>query len=170
MDTSPEVLADVQAFSKALTSEDDLGSVVRAHIRIENHLIKLIEQRISAPQQLSRLQLEYDQYVTMALVLGLSPDWVSPLRAMGRLRNGFAHKLDAALDLNAVNGLYESLPSDGKRQVHDSYANIRRENPTVPLPERFGEAGPKDKFQIIAMVLWTRLTAWLIQARAEHGA
>jgi len=162
MDTPQHIQSDLEAFSKDLTREDDLGSVLRAHIRIEHHLIKLIEKLTSAPQPLARLQLEYDQYVTMALIMGLRPDWVSSLRAMGRLRNRFAHKLEAVLDLEAVNNLYETLPQDGKAQVHDSYANIRGENPELPLPERFADAGPKERFQVIVLVMWTRLTAWLL--------
>jgi hypothetical protein len=170
MDTAPGTQADLDAFAHDLTRGDDLSAVLRAHIRIENHLIRLIEKRAAPTQPLERLQLEYDQYVTLAFVMGLRADWVKPLRAVGRLRNTFAHKLDATLDVGTVNDLYECLPPDGKAQVHDSYKSIRSDNPSVPLPERFGEAGPKERFQIIALIIWTRLTAWLLQAEAKHGA
>lgn len=168
MSTPTDLEAEIQAFSNDLTRQDDLGSVLRAHIRIENQLIRLIENLAFAPQHLSRLQLEYDQYVTMALVLGLRADWVSPLRAIGRLRNSFAHKLEATLDAGTVNNLYESLPADGKAQVHTRYATIRNDNPQFSLPDRLSDAAPKDRFQLIALILWTRLTAWLLQAEANR--
>lgn len=164
------ILAEAGAFAADLGREDDLGAVVRAHIRIENCLVSFIESYFPAAGNLARMNLDFDDYVSLSLALGVPDVWGSCLRAMGTLRNRFAHKLDTTLDIQAVNNLYKSLPADGKKQVHASLARIRaNDSEGAGVPERYSDLPTKDQFKLVAMIIWTRVRAWELSREAMNG-
>jgi hypothetical protein len=103
----------VTNFDKDLAREEDLGSVIRAHIHVEKEINTIVETLVRAKKHLRRLDLDFDQTVTLALVLGFDSTWAPALRALGNLRNRFAHQLSTCLDASVVNSLYQSLSSEG---------------------------------------------------------
>ena len=58
---------DLALFTKDLSNEDEMGAVIRAHIRIENLLLKAIRNLTPHPKHLKKLNLDYDGQVTLAL-------------------------------------------------------------------------------------------------------
>ena len=84
-------------FLKALQGEDQLGMVIRAHIYIEHHLNEFLQVLIPYPEFLEPLKLDYYGRVQLAGAMGLQPQLLKPLQAVGALRNEMAHKLGTKL-------------------------------------------------------------------------
>jgi len=139
MEFSDDIPADVQELTRDLFREDEMGAVVRAHIRIENLLINTIERLTPKPKHLGRLNFDYDSRVTLALALGLKDQFGPPLRALGKIRNDFAHKVDTALSTEMVNNLYACLGAEDKDRVQGCFRNIKGENPETKDIKRFAD-------------------------------
>ncbi|MGC4027295.1 MAG: hypothetical protein QM696_00280 [Steroidobacteraceae bacterium] len=170
MDTSMPDSPEIGIFSDDLAREDHLGSVVRAHIHIESALNSIVEKLTPSPEHLKRLNLDYDQTVGLALALGLDASWGPALKAIGSLRNRFAHQIDAALDEATVNNLYESLPSMGKNNVQATFTGLKATIHLRPPVDRFAAMDPKGRFQLVAVSIWSWLRAWLKRRLATNGA
>lgn len=170
METPEHVHRAIEELASDLAREDEMGAVVRAHIRLENILLQIVDLLVVSPAHLKRMNLDYDAYVSLALALGLSEAYGAPLRAMGSLRNKFAHQLGTSLDAATVNNLYSALAPKEKQQVQTSFARIRAENESVQVIKKYAELGEKDKFQLIAVILWTSLQATLLKLQAAKHA
>src|ERR1700704_5206504 len=116
-----------EKFHAALQGEDELGVVVRAHIHIESRLMNLMELWFVAPEYLSKLALEYEQRVMLAVACRLNPAFASPLKVLGRIRNRFAHKLDSSLDTQQVRNLYEAFSPKNKEVIQQAFRNTEDE-------------------------------------------
>ena len=97
MEESPQEILGLDEFAEDLGAEDDLGAVIRAHIRIENLLYELLERMSPNPVALKSLNLNYDREVRLAVLLGMDSSLAPPLKLLGKLRNKFAHRIDAAI-------------------------------------------------------------------------
>jgi hypothetical protein len=170
MDTPLLDHSESETFSADLAREDDLGSVIRAQIHIESALNSIVGQLTPNPDHLKRLDLDYDQTVSLALVLGLDSSWGPALRAVGNLRNRFAHQLNASLDASTVNNLYEALPPIGKNCVHATFTGLKSTAHLRPPVDRFAEMDAKGRFQLIAVAVWGWLRAWLKMRLVQNGA
>jgi len=135
-----------------LQGEDELGVVVRAHIHIESHLMEFIELFFQSPDYLSKLILEYDQKVTLAVACGLKPEFASPLRVLGKIRNRFAHKLDSSLDEQQVRNLYEAFSQANKEVIQKAYRDTE-DQVLEPLQKKFEQLDPKSKFILLVVAL-----------------
>jgi hypothetical protein len=161
---------EVTTFDKDLAREDDLGSVIRAHIHIESELNTIVETLAPGKEHLRRLGLDFDQTVTLALVLGFDPTWAPALRALGNLRNKFAHQLHTCLDAPVVNSLYESLSPEGKSCVQATFAALKKDNELLKPASRFVDLDSKGRFQLIAIAIRSGLHAWQIRRQVHNGA
>lgn len=170
MKTSEHVQREIEELAKDLGREDEMGAVVRAHIRIERIVFQLVEMQLAVPANIKRMNLDYGGYVNLALALGLDEQYGPSLRAMGSLRNKFAHQIGSSLDMSTVNSLYGSLRPEDKQQVQASFAHIRKENEQVQVIKKYSELSPKDQFQLIAVVLWTSMRAVVLKLEAAQNA
>jgi hypothetical protein len=159
-ENKPEAISD--GFFKALSGEDELGVVIRAHIYLEARLLELLGLLVKDEDHLRKLNLEYSQCVDLAVALGLGQEHAKGLRAFGNLRNEFAHKLDSKLSDSRINNLYESLSSSDKEIVQGAYVSTKSQL------GGFGGGGanlkeldPKRKFIPIAVALHGMLVATL---------
>ena len=141
-----------------------MGAVVRAHIRIESILFSVVEELSPNPQHLRKLGLDYDGYVTLALVLGLSEHLGPPFRALGKLRNDFAHKADFSLNQSSVTNLYTALSGSDKAHVQSMFDRIKGDNEET-AGKKYSELEPMDQFKLIAVTLWAAAQAALINVR-----
>lgn len=142
-----------------------MGAVIRAHIRIEGIVIQFVEFLLKQPSQLKRMNLEFEGYVSLALALGLNEEYGSSLRALGSLRNRFAHSLGTSLDASTVNNLYSALAPKEKDQVQASLSRIRAREGSAEIPKSYSQLGAKDQFQLVAMVMWTSLQSKLLKTK-----
>lgn len=168
---SEEIQAEIGALSADLTREDELGAVVRAHIRIESLLIQVVESLVLRPPILRKLNFDYDEYVTLALALGVDERFGPPLRVLGKIRNDFAHKLDTTLSKQSARNLYNALSAEDKQRVQGCFERIKSINEQTRDIKRFSDLEPTDQFKILAITLWAavRSTAMRQEAARQHS-
>jgi len=153
-------------FIGALFGEDELGVVIRAHINIEARLLELLELRVVDPKHLERMDLDFGQRVNLAVALGLKPEHAPALRALGSLRNAFAHRLDTLLTEDRVNNLYEALSAGDKEVVQTAYERTKAEMQGPDSP--FKALSPKTRFILISVALRSLLVAAIREVGARR--
>ena len=157
-------------FRQALQHDDELGSVVRAHLHVEHLVDKLLEHLFPNAEALGRLQLEYSDKVTLLDAFGYLSSMTNPLAAIGKLRNDFAHKLDFVLTADRMDALYELFDPEGKQIVQSSYQRTRRQM-NSDAPKKMANLSPKDRFVMYASTIRTMLVvAYRHEVEGHPGA
>lgn len=100
--TSSEMLAHI-------TSEDALGAVVRGHLYIEELVNVMLAVKVVDTQSPAKLDLTYANKVDLLCALGFKKSLVPPLKAIGKLRNRFAHDLEIKMQDETVANLYATF-------------------------------------------------------------
>jgi len=155
-------------FIAALMGEDELGVVIRAHTHIEETLNELIELMLPLPQYPKDMGLGYAKKVRLACAHGLKKQHLVPLLTMGKIRNDFAHKLNAKLTKDRVSGLYGSLSPEDRKIVHASYHNTKSQMLIDKGPD-FRKLEPRDQFILIAVSLKAMVVIAVHEIRKLEG-
>ena len=108
-------------FYQDLQREDEVGLVLLGHIHIEHQLIELISAVLPYPERCDWQKVNYATEVSFAHSCGLPERMRDPLTRIGKLRNEFAHKLDASLSKKSVMALYNGLPDLNRKTLRDSF-------------------------------------------------
>lgn len=148
----------------ALQGEDELGVVIRAHIHIESHLVELVELFFQYPEYLRKMELEFHQKVDLALACGLKTQFAPPLKALGNLRNDFAHKLSSSLGKQEVNNLYQSFFGADKEIIQAAYLRTEKQA-SQPTKKKFKDLEPRDQFILMVVTLRAALLAAVVEVR-----
>ncbi|MFG1317684.1 hypothetical protein [Xanthobacter autotrophicus] len=152
------------AFNKALLGEDPLGVVIRAHIYIEHQVIEFIRARMSPPEALDALELDYAGRVKLALALGLPAEFKAALSFIGTLRNQFAHRLDAKIDKQTANS-FEVAIGAAKAIAHDNYIATKAKTGQTAAPIK--QLTPDDRAILYFVTLWSGIAVEVFRARGE---
>lgn len=139
-----------------LFCQDELGAVIRSHIRVESALSSFLCKSVLKPEFLKLLRLDYDQSVSLALVLGLDKDYEKPLRALGNLRNKFAHEPDMDLSKGTINNLYSVLGAEAKKNAQTIFLTLKKDNASMSHFQRFGDMPPPEQLKIIVTCIWSQ--------------
>jgi hypothetical protein len=100
-----------------LGAQDDLGTVVRAHIYIKHELRDFIFFAAPSPAHLKGFDdMEFSEKVRLALVLGLNAELKPALNAAGKLRNKFAHRLDMKIGEEEAKNLISQFSPQAKQR------------------------------------------------------
>lgn len=124
-------------FYKDLTSEDDVGLILKGHLHIEHQLIELISLTLPFPNRCNLARLSYSAKVELALACGLKEDMRAPLKQIGSLRNDFAHVLGRNIEKKIILDLYNGLSERLKDGLKESHRSIRRGE--LPNPSEIDE-------------------------------
>lgn len=147
-----------------IRGNDDLGSIVRAVILIENRIEKLFSLHFQRPKNIKDMRLTYTQKVDLAVATGLIlPQHKIPLKALGELRNKFAHDLSAKITAQEANNLKKSLHADDLDTIHQSYTRTLGDSKTAPAS--WAKLPPRDRVTLIVVTLDTLLRAYDEQNR-----
>jgi hypothetical protein len=80
-------------FYKALTTEDDLGMVIRAHLHIEHELWELVRLAAVHPSAMEGVKVGFETIVRVATALGLAEDFLA-YKETNRKRGGGDNPFD----------------------------------------------------------------------------
>ena len=108
-------------FIQDLQREDDVGLVLLGHIHIEHQLIELISEVLPYPERCDWQKINYSTKVNLAHSCGLPERLRDSLNKIGKLRNDFAHNLDASISKDGVLALYNGLPDLNQKALKGSY-------------------------------------------------
>ena len=104
LSTNPDLSeSDIRAGESLLRDlwkkrDDDLGLILRAHLYLEAVLTELIQERLNEPDSLDLERLNFATKVDLAIALAvIHHSEKAPLAFLNKLRNRFAHHLDARL-------------------------------------------------------------------------
>jgi hypothetical protein len=139
----------------ALLSQDDIGLVVRGHIYIENELDKFIQAALPRPGELE--MMEYSARVQLALACGLRPTLKTPLKAIGKLRNSFAHKLGTTLTEQHVNQMHDTLSKDDRKALEVAF--LRTATELMGRPVTLKGLKARQRLGFCLAVLWGAVRA-----------
>lgn len=151
-------------FYEDLLREDEVGVVVRAHIHIEQHLNLCIDELVPYPDALRPMELDYFQRVHLLVALGLKEELKGPLLALGKLRNDFAHRLDAVLTEGRVNNFYQTFSGDDKDIIQKSLDHARKKL-RLGAKGKMKHKTSQDRFILYAVTIRTALLAALREAK-----
>lgn len=139
-------------FIAALTGEDELGVIVRAHIHVEAMLIRFLELFVANPAALDAMDLTYEQRVHLAVAFGFKKQYAAPLKAFGKLRNSFAHKINFKLKDSDVNNLYKAFDGDDRQIIVRAFENTKKQVGSS-FKGKFSEQDAKTRLVSMAVVL-----------------
>jgi hypothetical protein len=158
-----------QKFIAALIGEDELGVVLRAHNYVEAQLMRLLETLVPYPEHLKELHLDYAGKVHLSIAMGLRPERAGPLKALGSIRNRFAHRLDAELSNSDTGNLYKAFHSDDKDIVQQSFERTKKK--VAPAEStKFKQLAPKEQFILLAVALRAMLLVAVSEAERQASA
>jgi len=152
-------------FFQALSGEDELGVVIRAHVHIEATLTQLIEKRVPFPEHLPNLN--YERRLQLACALGLKVEHLASLQFLGVLRNRFAHRPNVGLDGAAVNELWSKITPNNQKLVLQALEMTLQER-NESLPADFATLNPKSRFVLISVVLKQLLDQAIREAKDDN--
>ena len=158
-DTMPneadELNRRTELLQAALSGEDDLGMVVRAHIVIEHELQEFVLLAAPNPSELKFKEMDYDEKVRLALVLGLDPELKAALKAAGTLRNRFSHKLEMKLGEQEAKNLFATLTPEHLKTLRTIYTPhlAKEQNQTLQ------GASVRDRVQMFFMLIFSQVFA-----------
>ena len=139
-----------EEFHEILHIEDELGSVIRAHLHIENLLDQLLAKQFPVVGRLKELELTYKEKVVLSLAMGLNEEFKSVLMGVGEIRNKFAHRPDFEITKQDTNNLYKAFPAEEKKLIDSTIRSVNKDTGNnVP----FNAMSPREKFIIMVIVL-----------------
>jgi hypothetical protein len=146
-----------------MSGKDALTIVVRAAIYIESQVIHLIEAHLD-PVHVNKMDLTYLHRVYLAAAVGMEPRLIKPLKALGEIRNKFAHRLDASLSENEAENFYSAFDEADKRIIQGVYQRTRKAS-AQKRPARLKSLPALERFTLCA----TALRSALVSARAQSS-
>jgi hypothetical protein len=155
------------ALFQLLEEDNDLGTVIRAHIHLEHELREFIQA--AAPQPLERELAEYNYARTLrlAMTLGLDPALEAGLIAVGRLRNKFAHRLEMKLTDEEAQQIYSALDSNTQAQTQQAWSTAYSLHPDSGRPKELLRSSPKDLIATSMLMLWSAVVLGHVTLRSN---
>lgn len=139
---------------ESLEHEDDLGMVIRAHIVIEQYLNFIIKSYITDIETYKQVKLTYEQTYLLVISLGLDSRFKTPLKAIGSIRNAFAHRLRSpSISKEDANSIYKSLGKEEKDSLQKDYKKIAKDVDEV----QFNQISPRQKFMYCVVIIGAAL-------------
>jgi hypothetical protein len=151
--------------TKFLMGDDPLGMVLRAHMHIEEELIKFIAARDHPEKDIPR---GYARCVELALNLGLREEFRKQLSALGRLRNRFAHRLDATIEKEDAE-TFDAAHEPGDNVIEYAYQSALTKLDGVVAKPPISDLDPKERVILHIITLWAGVAVAVAQARDATG-
>lgn len=151
-------------------SDDENGTVLRAHLLTEGILVDYISyKRVSEIKPYVRMPRDFSGKLSLSVAFGLPPRFAAVAHQLNVIRNGMAHGEDEALRPDQLEELTRKVRALAEP---DSLAvTLERQFLQMPLkgsgePLLFGKHGSKVDFVIAFGEFYRRSWLWLV---AEMG-
>ena len=114
------------------------------------------------------MDLNYARKVDLACALGFDDRYRAALKRLGKIRNDFAHDLEASLNEKRVSELYSALPDEGREAVQVSYRKTESQMKTLGVSD-VRQLSPRDRFVLTTLMLERLLMAGILLLEGEAG-
>jgi len=160
--------ADDDAFYAMLYREDALGVVIKGAIFVENQLIRFIEENVVDAKYADSAARSFQGRSDLAVALGLAQRFRAPLKVLGEIRNGFAHKLDASIEAEPVNRFLNSFTPEDRERFLGSYRNTMNRQAWEGVLT-FAQSEPIQQFRVLVIALRAALIIARKQSAIQRG-
>lgn len=123
-----------QEFYSLMARVEPFEMVIKSAIVIEGEIEEIFNKAFFDPARLTKMELRYEQKVELVLALGLDERFGPPLRSLAKLRNVFAHNLEAKFSKSEADNFYSSFHKKDRKITHDTYERMDRAL-TTPFDE-----------------------------------
>jgi hypothetical protein len=158
-----------EEFYALIANASPFEAVIKSAIVIETEIEEIFRLAFVDPSAIHQLKLTYAQKVGIVIGLGLEPRLATPLRALSKMRNDFAHKLDAKFDSSDADNFYSSFAKEDRKVINDTLRAMPGNMKPHGMPRAFAEFDERRKLSLCivtlrsAMVAAQRQTARLLE-------
>lgn len=146
--------ADAEKFYRDLSNEDSLIVTIKGAIYVEDQIDRLLRSLAVDQEFFAKIDLTYMQRVQLAIAFGLPRRFLPPLKALGEIRNKFAHVIRDQLSAGDMASFYNTFAPEDKSLIQDTYAKInKRRLVGKKRPKRLASLEPLDQFQLYVTTL-----------------
>lgn len=138
---------DTKRLITALRVEDDLGAVIRCHYEAERTMDYVIETITEGRSKNTNILRYFGQKIELLYIIGISDQFLSPLRTINSIRNGFAHKGREEIPLEALANLRDSVQTFSEHPIDDF--TVRIDGGSV-FEARYDAMTARQKFTVCA--------------------
>lgn len=116
-----------------------IGKILVCHLLIENHLDKYIELRTPKGFNFTKTKLTFSQKVSLLENdhIMIKYHFVEPVKSLNRIRNLYAHDIDAKLGTKSLEGILKFLKFYQKRSKFEISLKELIEGKEVEVIEKF---------------------------------
>lgn len=139
--------SDIEFFNLMATAKP-FEMVIKSAMVIESEIEEIFNRAFIEPTRVHKMDLRYEQKLELALALGLDERFGPPLRNLAKVRNIFAHQIDATFSNAQANDFFSSFHKLDKKIIIDNYGHIA---PGRAVP--FDQVLPEEKFVLCVVTL-----------------
>ncbi|MBB2840199.1 UNVERIFIED_ORG: hypothetical protein GGE64_003966 [Rhizobium etli] len=149
---------DSGQFYRDLSREDSLTVTIKGAIYVEQQLDAILKGLSYDPVAFEKIDLTYLQRVQLAVAFGLPKRFLAPLKALGEIRNKFAHVIRDEISGPDMDAFYNTFDPDEKSLIQNTYAKIhKRKIDGKKRPKRLDRLDPIERFQLYVTTLRSAL-------------
>ena len=146
--------ADAESFYRDLSKDDSLSVTIKGAIYVEQQIDRLLKAISHDPEYFEKIDLTYLQRIQLAIALGLPRRFLAPLKALGEIRNKFAHVIRGEITSGDMDAFYNTFGAEDKSLIQDTYAKLnKRLVDGRKRPKRIASLEPLERFQLYVTTL-----------------
>ncbi|WP_105403435.1 hypothetical protein [Neorhizobium sp. T7_12] len=128
-------------------------AIIKGAIAVEVEIEGVFRHAFVDPEALAEVGLTYIQKAQLLIALGLEPRFRAPLLALAKLRNKFAHTLDAEFSVSDADNFYSSFAKHDRNIIAKTLANMPANKDERGKAKAFSEFLPREKLSICVVTL-----------------
>lgn len=98
-----------ESFIRLADSNDPIGTILHAHLMMEELLVGWSETQLNRPGVISGLKIGFDARLELARRLGLAAELVDAVKKIDNIRNRIGHRLNYNLEQSEVDAFANSV-------------------------------------------------------------
>ncbi|UXR90941.1 hypothetical protein [Agrobacterium tumefaciens] len=134
-------------------------AIIKGAIGVEVEMEEVFSLHFVDFDSLVEMRLTYDQKVKLMIAIGLERRFASPLMALAKIRNRFAHNLDAQFSASDADNFYATFAKEDRRIMETSLSRIQDGMPPDGHPREFKEFDGRDKLALCIVTLRSAMKA-----------
>jgi hypothetical protein len=134
-----------------------LEAIIKGAIGVEVEMEELFSLHFVDFESLVEMRLTYDQKVKLTIAIGLERRLSSPLMALAKIRNRFAHNLDSEFSDSDADNFYAAFAKEDRRIMETSLSRIQ--DASGDQSKGFKEFEGRDKLALCIVTLRSAMKA-----------
>ncbi|EJC69340.1 hypothetical protein Rleg5DRAFT_5128 [Rhizobium leguminosarum bv. viciae WSM1455] len=146
-------------FFHLIATATPFEAIIKGAIAVEAEMEALFERAFFDPEALAEIGLTYSQKATLLIALGLQPRFAPPLRALAKMRNKFAHNLDAEFSESDADNFHASFAKEDRDVIGKTLAHMPANRDEPGRAKAFKDLDARDKLSICIVTLRSAVIA-----------